>query len=81
MLKNIGINFQKKSPNERFLFIIGILFFFVYLLLGLIVIFWNFLFPQSFPIEMTSTYRVSFGVVLIVYSFFRFFRFFNSNNN
>jgi len=81
MLKNVLNNFQKKSLKERFLLVIGILFFLVYLFLGLIVIFWDAIFLKSFPIAMQPIYRMAFGVILIVYSFLRFFRFFNSNND
>lgn len=81
MIKKMLYNTEKKSPKERFLFIMGILFFFVYLFLGLIVIFWDAVFSKSFPIAMSSTYRITFGVILIVYSFLRFYRFFNSNND
>ena len=81
MFKKNADNNEKKSPQERFLFIIGILFFFVYLCLGLFIIFWDAIFPHSFPIAMSLTYRVAFGVLLIVYSFFRFYRFFNSNKD
>jgi len=81
MVKKMLYNTEKKSPKERFLFIMGILFFFVYLFLGLIVIFWDAILPKSFPIAMSSTYRITFGVILIVYSFLRFYRFFNSNND
>lgn len=81
MFKKILHNNEKKSPKERFLFIIGILFFFVYLFMGLIVIFWEIIFSANFPIAMSSNYRITFGVLLIVYSFLRFYRFFNSNND
>lgn len=64
-------NEMKKSPQQRFLLIIGILFFLVYLVLGLIVIFW-----KEFPLAMDPTYRMAFGVLLIVYAFLRFLRFF-----
>ena len=40
-----------------------------YLVLGLIIIFW-----KNFPIELDHTYRVLFGLLLVVYSFFRFVR-------
>jgi len=63
-----------KSLKERFFLIIGVLFFLVYLGLGLAVIFW-----ENFPLEMEFKYRVAFGILLIVYSFFRFMRFFKSN--
>lgn len=81
MLKKSFNKNEKKSPKERFLFIIGILFFSLYLCMGLVVIFWNFIFPSKFPLEMSSNYRMLLGVVLIVYSFFRFKRFMNSNND
>ncbi len=64
-------NEMKKSPKERFLLIIGILFFLIYLILGLIVIFW-----KEFPLAMDPMYRMAFGLVLIVYAFVRFLRFF-----
>jgi cytochrome c biogenesis protein CcdA len=75
MLKKGINNFQKKSLKERFLFVIGLLVFFAYFILGLIFIFW-----KSIPITMQPVYRLSFGVLLIVYSFIRFFRFFNIND-
>lgn len=81
MLENSLNNFQKKSPKERFLLVIGILFFFLYLCLGLIVIFWEKIFSNDFPFVMALKYRIAFGVVLIVYSFLRFFRIFNSNED
>lgn len=75
MLKKSIDNFQKKSLKERFLFVIGMLVFLAYFILGLIFIFW-----KSMPIAMQTEYRIAFGVLLIVYSFLRFFRFFNANN-
>jgi hypothetical protein len=74
MLDKIVINFKKKSLKERFLLVIRILFFLIYLAFGLIIIFW-----KKLPIAMSYNYRVAFGLLLIVYSFFRFIRFFNSN--
>jgi hypothetical protein len=75
MLKSIRISIQKKSLKERFFLVLGILFFLVYLVLGLFIIF-----MKEFPIEMDTKYRIAFGVILIVYSFFRFIRLINSNN-
>ena len=65
-------NFQKKSLKERFLLVIGIFFFLIYLTLGLIIIFW-----KSLPLALEYKYRIVFGISLIVYSFLRFLRFFN----
>ena len=74
MIHKTVINFRKKSLKERFLFVIGMLFFLIYLVLGLIIIFW-----KKFPLTMSGNYRLAFGLLLIVYSFVRFIRFFNSN--
>ena len=71
---NLVDNMKKKSPKERFLLVIGLLFFLVYLFLGLMVIFW-----KDFPLQMEYNYRIALGLVLIVYSIIRFFRFFQSN--
>lgn len=75
MLNSTVNKFQKKSLKERFLLVIGVLLFLVYLVLGLIVIFW-----KEMPISMPTAYRIAFGVILIVYSFVRFLRFFKSND-
>ena len=74
MLLDFYTKFMEKSLKERFLLVIGLLFFMLYFVLGLIVIFW-----KEFPLIMKPTYRLAFGIILIVYSFFRFMRFFNSN--
>ncbi len=74
-------NFKEKSLKERFLFVIGMLVFFAYFILGIIFICWEYLpFAKSLPLRMEPVYRISFGVLLIVYSFIRFFRIFNLNN-
>jgi len=76
MLKKALDNFQKKSLKERFLLVIGMMFFLIYLTLGLIIIFWD-----ELPLSMPYNYRVVFGVILILYSFLRFIRFFNKEEN
>jgi uncharacterized membrane protein (DUF485 family) len=73
MIKSLINNFQKKSLNERFLLFIGILFFLIYLTLGLIIIFW-----ENLPLKMSLVYRIAFGILLIVYSFIRFLRLLNT---
>ena len=75
MFEKTVMNFMKKSLKERFLLVIGVFFFLIYLVLGLAIIFW-----EQFPIVMKPGYRIAFGIILIVYSFFRFMRFFDSNN-
>ena len=81
MLNKIIQNFKEKSLKERFLFVIGMLVFIAYFILGLIFIFWESLsLAKSMPLAMEPVYRISFGVLLIVYSFIRFFRIFNFND-
>ncbi len=75
MLKRFIINIQKKSLKERFLLVIGILFFVLYFVLGLIV-----MFVDSFPLQMPMNYRIAFGVLLIVYAFIRCMRIIKDNN-
>lgn len=74
MFDEIYRNIQKKSPKERFLLVIAILFFIAYFVLGLCVIF-----MKSLPFEMKPNYRIAFGVLLIVYALIRFFRIINDN--
>ena len=73
MINRFKNNYQKKSLNERFLLFIGILFFLIYLTLGLIIIFW-----ENLPLKMSLVYRIAFGILLIVYSFIRFLRLLNT---
>ena len=76
MLNNILNNIKKKSLKERFLLVLGILFFLVYLVLGLFIIF-----MKNFPLAMEREFRIAFGGLLIVYAAFRFFRIINDNND
>jgi hypothetical protein len=64
-------NSQKKSLKERFLLVIGILFFVLYLTFGLAIMFW-----KGLPLDMPNGYRIAFGAIVIVYAFLRFIRFF-----
>jgi hypothetical protein len=76
VIDKIVNNIRKKSLKERFLLVIGILFFLVYLFMGLAVIFW-----KDLPFQMKPGMRIAFGGLLIVYSFYRFIRFFNANKD
>lgn len=74
MLKSIITNIKKKSLKERFLLVIAILFFLIYLILGLMV-----LFMTSLPLNMPRNYRIAFGVLLIVYAVIRCVRIIKDN--
>ena len=60
---------RQKSPAKLFLSILGVAFFLMYFALGVAIIFW-----KDIPLDMEPRYRIMFGVLLIVYSFFRFIR-------
>ncbi len=65
--------FKQKSPQQRFLFILGLTMMLIYLGVGIVVIFFGDLInldPERFP----QKYRIAFGVVLIVYAAIRFSR-------
>lgn len=70
MISKYTNNFKKKSLNERFLLVIRMLFFLIYLTFGIAVIFW-----KQLPLNLTQPYRIALGVLLIVYAFFRFLRY------
>lgn len=68
--------FKQKSPQQRFLFILGLVMFSMYLVLGVALIFW-----KDIPFDIKPTYRVMFGILLIVYAVIRFFRVINQKDN
>lgn len=73
---------EKKSLLERFLLILGFLFFMLYFVLGMGIIFWEKFYPsKEFPLNMEMKYRVAFGLLLIVYAFYRATRFYTKAKN
>jgi len=60
---------QQKSPIERFLFVLGIVFLLLYFILGIMIIFYD-----NIPLNITHKGRLMMGTLLIVYSVFRFTR-------
>lgn len=72
----------KKSLLERFLLILGILFFMLYFVLGTGIVFWEQFFPsKEFPFDMEMKYRIAFGLLLITYAFYRAVRFYKKATN
>jgi uncharacterized membrane protein (DUF485 family) len=68
--------FKQKSPQQRFLFILGVVMMVVYLGIGIVVIFFSellYIDPDKFP----ANYRIAFGVLLIIYAVIRFSRLLN----
>lgn len=75
LLQDKSRNKTQKSPLQRFLFVLGMVFFLMYLALGLMIIFWD-----AIPLSLTPFGRIAMGVLLIGYSFFRFMRLLQSRN-
>jgi len=69
MFKNFLNTFKEKSLNQRFFFILGMVFLLVYFVLGCF-----FILVKNLPFDIPYTNRVIFGIILIVYSIIRFFR-------
>ncbi|WP_246269676.1 hypothetical protein [Pedobacter panaciterrae] len=67
---------MQKSPQQRFLFILGLVMFAFYLVLGLTLIVW-----KDMPVTIERTYRILLGVLLIVYAAIRFTRIINQKDN
>ncbi|SDJ37780.1 hypothetical protein SAMN04487898_102399 [Pedobacter sp. ok626] len=64
--------FRQKSPQQRFLFILGLVMFLFYMVLGAMLIFGTTLLNQIQPM-----YRIMLGGLLIVYAVIRFVRLVN----
>lgn len=69
MIKKFIDTFKEKSLSQRFFFILGIFFLFLYFILGSF-----FILVENLPFDIPYANRVVFGVILIVYSIIRFFR-------
>jgi hypothetical protein len=64
---------RQKSPQRRFLFILGLVTFLACLTLGLMVMFWGKLIDR---LAMPAGERLLLGSLLVIYSIIRFLRFF-----
>lgn len=64
--------FKQKSPQQRFLFILGLVMFLFYLVLGGMLILGTVVLNQIQPM-----YRIMLGCLLIVYAIIRFMRLIN----
>lgn len=62
---------RQKSPQKRFLLILGLAVFIIYFTLGMVIIFW-----EKFPllVGVEPMWRNVFAAFLIVYSLFRLVR-------
>jgi hypothetical protein len=68
-------NFKQKSPQQRFLFIFGLIILSLYFALGVLLIVW-----KEIPFDIKPTYRILFGLLLIGYAILRFYRLTNQRD-
>ena len=66
-------NFKQKSPQQRFLFILGLAMICIFLGMAIVVVFFGDLINLD-PYKFPQNYRIAFGVVLVVYAAIRFGR-------
>jgi len=64
----------QKSPLQRFLFVLGIVFFMLYFAFGFMLIFTN-----KVPLNITNNGRVILGILVIIYGAFRAIRLLQSS--
>ncbi|RYF11936.1 MAG: hypothetical protein EOO42_20705 [Flavobacteriales bacterium] len=69
----VKFNFKQKSPQQRFLFILGAFMILIFLFLGIALVFYSDALnidEEKFP----KTYRIAFAILLVVYAAIRFNR-------
>jgi hypothetical protein len=62
-------NFKQKSLQQRFLFVLGLVFLGLYVFLGVTLFVW-----KSMPVDISYTRRIILGGILIIYAAIRFVR-------
>lgn len=73
MLSN---NNRQKSPQRRFLLILGVTAFICFCTLGLMIIFWD-----KMLTNIPKTQKIVFGLLIIVYAIIRFSRLFKKDSD
>jgi len=69
-------SFKQKSPQQRFLFILGLVMFVIYLTLGIALIFF-----ANIAAALPAYGRILLGLLLIVYAIIRFVRLMNQKED
>ncbi|RZK49810.1 MAG: hypothetical protein EOO87_19695 [Pedobacter sp.] len=75
-----NFNFKQKSPQQRFLFILGAFMILIFLSLGIALVFYS----DSLNIDeekFPRTYRIAFAILLVVYAGIRFSRLINKKDD
>jgi len=60
---------KQKSPLQRFLFVLNVLFLVLYFIMAITLFVW-----KAMPVEIPYTNRIILGVILIIYALYRFYR-------
>lgn len=61
--------FKQKSPLQRFLFVLNLMFLAMYLIMAITLFIW-----KNMPVEIPYFNRVILGVILVIYAIIRFYR-------
>ncbi|MDQ8006343.1 MAG: hypothetical protein REI64_16190 [Pedobacter sp.] len=69
---------KQKSPQQRFLLILGVAMIILFCTLAVVVAFFGDLINLD-PLKFPQEYRVAFAVVLMIYAAIRFFRILRDN--
>jgi len=75
-------NFKQKSPLQRFLFILGVFFFVLFVTMGSIFVFWDKLIPSldKVSLRISEQQRFYFGILLMIYGAYRFLKLMNKKD-
>ena len=65
--------FEQKSPQQRFLFILGVFMIAIFIGLAILVAFFSETLSID-PVKFPKSYRIAFAILLVVYAFIRFNR-------
>ncbi|UYW00629.1 hypothetical protein K5I29_08765 [Flavobacterium agricola] len=60
---------KQKSPLQRFLFVLNLIFLILYVFMAVVLFVW-----KTMPVEIPYKSRVILGVILIIYAIIRFYR-------
>jgi len=71
--------FKQKSPQQRFLFILGICMVTIFVSLAIVLIFFSDVLGLD-PEKLPKEYRIAFAILLVVYAGIRFGRIMKQNN-
>lgn len=71
-------SFKQKSPQQRFLFILGLTMMLIYFGISIVIIFFSNLLPID-PDKFPREYQIAFAIVLIIYAAIRFGRIINQD--